>query len=519
MIAPKRCLKKFSVKRCLKLNRMVSQTLYSYLSECYAEAMRKAYAEDLGKVCKEKELQGYGKYDRAFRDYREGHLWALFDKVMCGSKVRMILSDKVGMNLYAYNGKWWERIDTDNFMKELVKRTFKELAVGVKYMSSCDRIARELQSTVKSSDEYLYKPNRRYIAFANGVFDLKDGKLKGHDSKYVTDIVLDIDYKSEKECNMQFRDTCKLWDNFICSDNGVFSNNRHVAADFQAYCGAFLMDREVFKFEYMACVHGPGSNGKSVLMDTVSGVFGEEYYSTFTPTQLFKEGTNSSFCVSDLEGKLLNIVGDLDKSDFSGGTFKRFISGEKIRAREPYGRAFRFIKPPLMICCANEFPETEDDSEGHHRRLLPFESTRKMWTEKDKDPNLTAKLTTPEARTYIFNWIYKGYRRIVNNGGRLPLSDFTINAQERLKANANSMRRWFADSEWDVPANYADGFWKPLKEMYAEYKAYCEANFYDVRRNYDLSQMLQSKGIERRRLSSGVNFRISRKEVEKENNE
>lgn len=494
---------------------MISQTLYNHLTDYYAEAMRKAYEVDF-KNCKEKNLQGYGKFDRRYVDYREGNLWALLDKVMCGGKTRLVLSDKGGRNLYAYNGRWWVRIDSDNFMKELVKRIFKALEVGVKYMSSCDRIARELQSTVKSSDEYLYIPNRRYVAFLNGVFDLKDGKLKEHKPQYVTDIVLDFGYKSEKECNMQFRETCKLWDNFVCSENGVFTN-RHIASDFQAYCGAFLIDRDVFKFEYMACVHGPGSNGKSVLVDAVSGVFGEDYYSTFTPTQLFKEGANSNFCVSDLEGKLLNIVGDLDKSDFSGGTFKRFISGEKIRAREPYGRAFCFIKPPLMICCANEFPETADDSEGHHRRLLPFESTRKMWTEKDKDPNLTAKLTTPEARAYIFNWIYKGYRRIVNNDGRLPLSDYTIKAQERLKANANSMRRWFTDSEYDVPSRNGEGFWKPLKELLSEYEAYCDVNFYDKRNNYELSAMLQSKGLKKDRHGIGTVFFVCKKEVDSEN--
>lgn len=494
---------------------MISQTVYSYLAQRYAEDVRKAYADELGKVCKEKTIQGYGKYDRKYADYREGNLWALLDRVVCGSRQRLVLCDASCRSLYAYDGRWWVRIDSDGFVKELVRRIFKALEIGVKYMPACDRIARELRSSIMASDEFLYRPDRRYIAFLNGVFDLKDGRLKEHNPRYVTDITLGFDYVPEKECYIRFRDTCRLWDDFVCGENGVFTI-REVAADFQAYCGAFLMNREVFKFEYMACVHGPGSNGKSVLVDAVSGVFGEDYYSTFTPTQLFKEGTNSSFCVSDLEGKLLNIVGDLDKSDFSGGTFKRFISGEKIRAREPYGRAFRFIKPPLMICCANEFPETADDSEGHHRRLLPFESTRRMWTEKDKDPNLTAKLTTPEARAYIFDWIYKGYRRIVNNDGRLPLSDYTIKAQERLKARSNSMRRWFSDSPYDVPGRDGEGYWKPLKELYSEYREYCDENCCERRRDYELSAMLRSKGLRKDRHGVGTVFFVRKCEVEDE---
>lgn len=492
---------------------MTNQATFEYLAGYYASALRDAYSDTYGKNRKEKELQGYGKWDKAFKPFRENCLWELFDRCMCRNTAKLVLSDKDGRNIYSYNGKYYEKIGNSDFLQELVKRTFRILDIGLFYMQgTAKKVALELQSTIKSSDEFLYSPNRRYIVFNNGVFDLKDGKIKGHDPRYVTDIVLDFDYVGEKECYMKFYETCRLWDRFLGDRNtGVFPN-KDVASDFQSFCGAFLMDRDMFKFEYMACIHGPGSNGKSVLVDAVSGVFGEKYYSTFTPSQLFKEGTNSSFCVSDLEGKLLNIVGDLDKSDFSGGTFKRFISGEKIRAREPYGKSFRFVKPPLMVCCANEFPETNDDSEGHHRRLLPFESTHKMWTEKDKDPMLTAKLTTPEARAYIFNWIYKGYKRILNNDGRLPLSEFTLKAQERLKANANSMRRWWKESEWELPEK--EGFWKPLKELFEEYVEYCEKNYYTQRKRHELSAMLRSKGLKDSRRAVGVCFFIRRKNKE-----
>ncbi len=494
---------------------MTSKETYNYLGGWFAEGMRKAYAESYGKkATKHKELQGYGQFGD-FKPWVQNMLWELFDRVALRGKEHYLLADGSGRCVYAYNGKHYERIDNPKgFVRELVRMVLRQLEIGLNYMGCAEKIGNELISTITSSDEFRYKPDRRYIAFNNGAFDLKDGKLKGHDARYVTDIVLDFDYRNEKECNMMFRDVCKLWDNFICNrETGVFTNPK-IAADFQAFCGAFLMNRDDFKFEYMACIHGPGSNGKSVLVDAVSGVFGEEYYSTFTPKQLFKEGTSSSFCVSDLEGKLLNIVGDLDRADFSGGDFKRFISGEKIRAREPYGKAFRFVKPPIMICCCNEFPETGDDSEGHHRRLLPFESTRKMWTEKDKDTTLTARLTTPEARAYIFTWMYKGYRRIINNDNKLPLSDDTLKAQERLKANANSMRRWFAGSDYDVPKDEKDGFWKPLKELYAEYKAYCEDNNYNKRSDRDLSRMLLSKGIQKDRHGIGTVFFVTRKEIE-----
>lgn len=497
---------------------MTSQQTFKYLSEYYALEMERIYNSTIGKNSKSK-LRGYGMFDNTFRAYREDILWSLLDQVVCSGKDKMILSDRSGRTLYAYNGRCWDRIDSDRFMKELVKRTFRVLEVGIKYMASSERIGRELMQSLQSSDEYLFTPDRRYISFINGVFDLREGKLRTHNPRYVTDIALNFDYISEKDCNIQFRETCKLWEDFVGhKERGVFPIPE-VAKDIQLFCGAMLLDRHQVKFEYMACVFGPGSNGKSVFVDAVTGVFGREYCSTFTPAQLFKEGTNSSFCVSDLEGKLINVVGDLDNRDFSGGSLKRFISGEAIMAREPYGKKNRPVEPPLMICCANEMPEARDDSHGHHRRLLPFESTRRMWTEKDKDANLTAKLSTNEAKMFIFHWIYKGYRRILNTEhNNIPWSDFTLNAQERFRDNANSMRRWWVDSEWDIPEDDKSGFWKPLNELYMEYKEYCVDNYYAIRRNLELSAMLRSKGLKNSRLGNGVNFYITRKVFDEKTN-
>ena len=183
---------------------MVSQNTFEYLTSYFAEALSKLYADTFGKAAttkSNKELKGYGGYDKKYQTWREDRLWTIFDGEVCNGKDKLIRADKGARNLYAYNGMSWERIDTDNFMKELVKRTMRKLEIGLMYLSSCDRIAKELLSTIKSSDEYLFRPSKRYIAFKNGIFDLKDGKLKTPSPKYLPTISLDFDYMSEDECN------------------------------------------------------------------------------------------------------------------------------------------------------------------------------------------------------------------------------------------------------------------------------------------------------------------------------
>lgn len=496
---------------------MVSQGTFEYLTGYFAAALSRAYAETIGRRAKSesnRDLQGLGTFDKKYWTSREDTLWTLFDGEVCGGKDKLIRADKGSRDLYAYNGVTWERIDTDNFMKELVKRTMRRLEIGLRYLACCDRIAKELLSTIKTSDEYLFRPSKRYIAFRNGIFDLKEGKLKTPSPKYLSMISLDFDYKSKEECDRQFRDVTRRWDDFIGhKENGVFPNPK-VAQDIQTFCGALLLDRHEVKFEYMACIYGPGANGKSVFVDAIMGVFGREYCSTFTPAQLFKEGANSSFCVADLEGKIVNVVGDLDNKDFSGGSLKRYISGEPIMAREPYGKKNRPVEPPLMICCTNEMPEAKDDSYGHHRRLLPFESTRKMWTEKDKDANLTAKLTAVESRQYIFNWIYKGYRRIMNaKDNSVIWSDITVRAQERFMDNANSMRKWWNDSGYAIVNDESEGEVIMLSQLFKEYCDYCDECCYEKRNRKHLAAMLRSKGVPEKNHRKGVAFVVGKNDL------
>lgn len=497
---------------------MVNEATYNYLKEYYAEAARKAYKESYGKNCKDKELQGYGKFDKQYGQYRVERLWELLDRVVCRGKEKLILADASGRFIYAYDGRKYERIsDPLPFMKKLCNEIFFALEVNIKYRPAAAKIAAELLSSITSTTEFQYTPDRKWIAFANGVFSLRDFKLHPFSSTKVTDIVLDYDYLTESECNRLCRADGKRWDDFVGhKTNGVFPNT-DTQNDIQLFCGALLLDRHEVKFEYMACIIGPGSNGKSVFVDAITGVFGRDYYATFTPSQLFREGSSSSFNVSDLEGKLVNVVGDLENKDFSGGCLKNYVSGAPIMAREPWGRKNRPVEPPLMICCANEFPETKDDSYGHHRRMRFFESTGKMWTEKDKDANLTAKLSTDVAKAYIFNWIVKGYKRIMQTPDyNIPWSEYSETVQERYKDNANSVRRWWHESQWEKPQDEAEGEWKPLSGLYDEYKAYCKQSGQNEMTNKALAAMLRSKGVKDKDGRVGVLFLVGRKKIENE---
>lgn len=495
---------------------MIGAKVYNYLTELLATAIEADYAASTPRNKEKYTYVRYGAYHKQISRKSVATMSYFFEQNICHSDKPVILADAEGC-LYAFNGEFYDSVGAGmSFVTELVKRTMGRLGISEQYIFYAPQyIAKEVHRTLTNSDEYLYKPDRRYIVFRNGVFDIEQGKLKKFDMRYITDIVLDIDYSDQKtlykDCDDRFGisrelNPYKLWDWKV----EEIIPNKEMREAFQMFCGSLLLNREVCKVEYVCYLIGSGSNGKSVLASVIAGVFGEQYFSRFSPKQLFKD-SDARVNIAALRGKIANLVGDLDEKDISGGDFKRFASGEKFQGRENYARKPIQVTAPPLLCCANAMPETADDSWGHHRRQLPIHTTQKQWTEKDKDPYLTQKLTTPEARQRVFLWIYEGYRKIIRNNGNIVLGDSVLKAQALLQDRSNSVRRWWDDSDYCKPDDSHSGFWKPLKELESEYKQYCEESGDQQMKGRPVSAMLRGKGIEDDRNSKGTIFFIARK--------
>lgn len=483
---------------------MTSAKTYDYLTGVLSESIEADFSKKSDYKKDKCTFKGYGEYDKLISRRKLATLCYYFERHLCKSDKKVLL---VGLDkkIYVFNGSYFEETDNTGFIIELIKRTMERLGIGLQYLMLAPKeIATEVMRTLVNSEEYLYKPQRRYIAFRNGIFDLREGKIKKFDIRYRPYIVMDIDYLDEKTLNIQCLPAAKLWDEKIKE----IIPNKDMRDAFQMFCGSLLFDREEVKVEYVCYLVGPGSNGKSVVASVIAGVFGEQYFSRFSPRQLFKD-SDARVNIAALEGKIANLVGDLEQKDISGGDFKRFVSGEKFQGRRNYKDPILVPAPPLL-CCANELPESSDDSYGHHRRQLPIFTTKRQWTEEDKDPYLTQKLTTPEARQRVFLWIYEGYRKIIRNGGNVVLGQEVIDAQRVLQEDSNSPRRWLRDSIWCKPKK-KDGEWKPLKELFAEYVAYCDENVDEPKKAREVAAMLRFRGYEERRMPKGIEFCLGRK--------
>lgn len=393
---------------------------------------------------------------------------------------------KVGQDgkFYAYNGRYYDYISKPvDFVSALIALVLKKAGVGWMYHQKATAYAKDLVRDIKFDVENVFTLSRRYIAFTNGVFDLKDGRLKAFNPKYITEIVIDIPYVDVKthyaECERKYghsQNPCRLWDEFVGRKDGEgVIPNADMRTAFQCFCGAMLVDRDEYKIEKMAIVYGKGRNGKSVLVDAVSGVFGSKYFSGYTPRELAADSLAGERKRYDVNGRLMNITGDLDNADFSSGFLKAAVSADKnLQGRALYESESEKIRMPLMLCCTNQIPDNVDDSIAYYERLLPIKSTDKVYDETNKDPQLTAKLTTEDARVYIFSWIYEGYKRLIKNNGCIPLGDGVRESMRAIMKHSNSLRRWFADDfPYKLPPTKDDGQWVQSKDIYAHYENYC----------------------------------------------
>lgn len=479
---------------------LISENLYRYLVEWLCPAMEAEYKAEYGKGKDGGKLKGLGKYDKNVYQGRVDRLRTIVRKLICEDKVNRFLTDASKTAIYAYNGVCFVRIeDREIFLKELLKRAFRELDLGDKYNDEypAKDIAKSCLDTLSSSDRYLYKPNRRYVAFNNAVYDIEQRKVVKAEPGKCPAIVLNLDYKDKEELYREcaekygtFGNPCKLWEEKVAE----ILPNKDARSVFQQWCGTLISDPQRFKQEFCLFLVGPGANGKSVLANTIVSVFGKEYFSCFSFRQLFKD-SDRNFNIAALYGKVANFIDDMEGKEISGGDFKRAASGGVFEGRSPYSKRIVKVAFPPLMCCANSVPDTDDDSYGGQRRRLVVHTTTKSFVGEERDTQLTYKLTRPEALMYIFHWIVEGYRVFAKNKGDIAIGKEMQEAQALIVEQSNSMRRWWFNSGYVAVESDEKDRRRSLQELYEEYKAYAEAEGSEKKfRNTELSAMLTAKG-------------------------
>lgn len=448
-------------------------------------------------------IENSGLSDERVNKRTEAGLCQSFRRYICGapgdSGCDYFKVDGEGL-LHVFNGRYFEMMLEETFL-ELIREVMERMNVGIVYQTGSAKVVMEYcLNRLRGDERCLFVPDRRYVCFRNGVYDLSSMRLTDFDVRYKTDVVLDFDYTEGAHS--------ALWDK-VLSTTVPDANMRET---FHQFCGCFLASRTEYKIEHILFVVGEGQNGKSVICKAVVNMLGPEVASSYSPEQLFKS-SQMEYHLADVNGKIVNYCDEVSNKDFSGGDFKQFVSGGAFTGRHPYSkRPTKVDRIPLMLCCANAIPPTTDDTEGYFRRFLIILAPNHV-AERDKDPMLEMKLQAPEVKSAIFNWVLEGYRAFVSNGGKIEIAGSVKEVVDEMRANANSLRRWI-DSQGYVaatPAGTTGYGWKPKKEWVQEYVRYCNDWNETPRNQKSLIDLFKKMGVASHRRADGIWYYMEQK--------
>ena len=269
--------------------------------------------------------------------------------------------------------------------------------------------------------------------------------------------------------------TCPNWEKFI---DEITAGNKEAAKVLQEFAGYALLP--TCKYQSALLLKGGGANGKSVYTDIISAVFGgigedgRGYISGVEPSKL-----KDNFRLMPFQHAFLNISSDTE-SDIRGGegVLKKIIAGEVLEDSYKYKDSMPFATRTKLIMCCNNFPYTNDTSDGFMRRFLIIEfpmhyvkNPRPNTNERKLDPNLKDKLM--EELPGIFNWVLKGLRRLLNQDSFTDTSEQSKHTNEFCCVNNHNFA--LVAENGHVFFN-TDGTGKVVhrRKIYQFYKKWCD---------------------------------------------
>jgi putative DNA primase/helicase len=325
--------------------------------------------------------------------------------------------------------------------------------------------------------------NKDLIGCKNGVVDLQSQTLipPNRDNFIVSKMSVSFDPGA----------TAPRFEKFI---DEVTGGDKLVATYLQSVFGMMLLGRN--PKQIMLMLVGHGSNGKSLLLETMLDIFGD--YGTSVEPELFLDSRNSDSSrprpeVVKLAGKRLCITSEPPKGlGLNEKLIKRFTGGDTINARLLYANEEVSFRPNVVpIMSSNHDVRIEGTDHGIWRRIkqVPFN----VQFEPNKEKGLDQKLLSE--RDGIFNWLLEGVKMYLKDDLSEPqvIADNT----KRYRSSQDVISEWITDC---CLINQGD---EKQKALYENYLVWCQSNNYRPLESRDLYAELRGKGHDVDRSRNG----------------
>jgi putative DNA primase/helicase len=313
----------------------------------------------------------------------------------------------------------------------------------------------------------------------NGVLDLKTGTLREPHSGELF----------AKQAGTAFDPlaTCPKFDAFLMQ----VQPEAHTRAYIQRAVGYTLLglpDEEVMFF-----VTGFGANGKSVLANILSALFGD--YCRVVSSSLLTKSRYDSEAERQkiaLIGTRLALMNETSKNDvWDDQRVKELVSREKMTVRMLYHEAFDVTPTHTFWVRSNHSPGAQDGGDGFWRRieLLPFQ----VQLERDAQIlDLDRQIVSSELPG-ILNWSLAGC--LAWQSERLKTPKHLEALKSEYRGETDLVGQWLVEATLSDPTARTS-----IADAYASYRTFCEYEghrYIEVKAQF--TRQMTTKGFQRAR--------------------
>ena len=217
---------------------------------------------------------------------------------------------------YYYGGRIYEQLGREGWdafyslVKAVADKCKMQPGDKTKLESVCKVCRREVSLKELKVDNHI-------IVLQNGVLDVEKGTFHKFSSRFHQITQMSFDYNPD-EVPFLWKD---IFLDRVLPDEGY-------QKVLQEFMGAIFIDRDKAKIEKMLILKGAGSNGKSVVFETLKGLLGEDNIKTIPLSELIG-GSERKQNIASINGKRLNYCSEIQTHEFGKNVdaLKALISG------------------------------------------------------------------------------------------------------------------------------------------------------------------------------------------------
>jgi putative DNA primase/helicase len=329
----------------------------------------------------------------------------------------------------------------------------------------------------------------------NGTLDLRTLQLRPHTQADLLTKLAPIAYDPTA--------ACPIWEKFLLE---IFSGDEEMVGFLQRALGYSLTGITTEQIVFI--LHGSGSNGKSVLLETIAAVLSD--YAQQCPSDTFVSHDKGSHIPNDIArlvgARFVSIVETEQDRKLAEGLVKQATGGDRMVARFLHKEWFEFTPKFKLWMATNHKPRVRgsDNAIWRRLRLLPFLVTFADPEEAQdgqpvKDRDLKSKLMNELQG--ILRWMVEGCTKWQADG-LLKAPTAVLEATTEYRESQDIASAFLGDC-----FHFSPGIQCAVADIYKTYKKWCADNGESPASSMALSGALEEKGFVARKGTGGRRMR------------